>query len=125
MINDKLIDVFLQNAEQEDLIKGIKEILNHFKIDSEYRYEELVNNIVNIIGGDKLTTIVDIDIERIKADISIITYDSEKIDKDSIEIVTVDNIANTVKILFKREGNDYKTSTMVEYTNYLKKVKEN
>ena len=43
MINDKLIDVFLQNAEQEDLIRGIKEILNHFKIDSEYRYEELVN----------------------------------------------------------------------------------
>ena len=38
MINDKLIDVFLQNAEQENLIRGIKEILNHFKIDSEYRY---------------------------------------------------------------------------------------
>ena len=53
MINDKLIDVFLQNAEQEDLIKGIKEILNHFKLENEYRYEQLVNNLVNIIGGDK------------------------------------------------------------------------
>ena len=123
MINDKLIDAFLKNAKQDDLIKGIKEILNHFKLESEYRYEQLANNIINIIGGDKLITINDIDIELIKADISIITYESEKIDKDSIEMITVDNIANTVKILFKREGNDYKTSTMVEYTNYLKKVK--
>ena len=125
MINDKLIDAFLKNAKQDDLIKGIKQILNHFKLESEYRYEQLANNIINIIGGDKLITINDIDIELIKADIASITYESEKIDKDSIEITTVDNIANTVKILFKREGNDYKTSTMVEYTNYLKKVKEN
>ena len=49
MINDKLIDVFLQHAEQNDLIRGIKEIFNHLKIDSEYRYEEMVNNIINII----------------------------------------------------------------------------
>lgn len=125
MVNKKLIDVFLQNAEQEDLIRGIEEILNHFKLESEYQYERLANNIINIIGGDKLITINDIDIELIKADIASITYESEKIDKDSIELVTVDNIANTVKILFKREGNDYKTNTMVEYTNYLKKVKEN
>ena len=125
MINDKLIDAFLKNAKQDDLIKGIKQILNHFKLESEYRYEQLANNIINIIGGDKLITINDIDAELIKADIASITYESENIDKDSIELVTVDNISNTVKILFKREGNDYKTSTMVEYTNYLKKVKEN
>ena len=62
MINDKLIDVFLQHAEQNDLIRGIKEIFNHLRIDSEYRYEEMVNNIINIIGGDKLITIEDIDI---------------------------------------------------------------
>lgn len=123
MINDKLIDAFLKNAKQDDLIKGIKQILNHFKLESEYRYEQLANNIINIIGGDKLITINDIDIELIKADIASITYDGEKIDKDSIEMVTVDNISNTVKILFKREGNDYKTNTVVEYTNYLKKVK--
>ena len=123
MINDKLIDAFLKNAKQDDLIKGIKQILNHFKLENEYQYEQLANNIINIIGGDKLITINDIDIELIKADIASITYESEKIDKDSIELVTVDNIANTVKILFKREDNDYKTSTTVEYTNYLKKVK--
>lgn len=123
MINDKLIDAFLKNAKQDDLIKGIKQILNHFKLESEYRYEQLANNIINIIGGDKLITINDIDIELIKVDIASITYDSEKIDKDSIELVTVDNIDNTVKILFKREGNDYKNNTIVEYTNYLKKVK--
>ena len=125
MINDKLIDVFLQHAEQNNLIRGIKEIIKHFKIENEYQYEQLVNNLVNIIGGDKLITINDIDIELIKANISTITYESEKIDKDSIEITTVDNIANTVKILFKREGNDYKTNAITEYTDYLKKVKEN
>ena len=125
MINDKLIDVFLQNAEQENLIKGIKEILKHFKIENEYRYEQLVNNLVNIIGGDKLTTVDDIDIELIKANINNFTYKSEEIDKDSIEISDIDNIEKTVRVLFKRGDNDYKSNERTEYTDYLKKVKEN
>ena len=125
MINDKLIDVFLQNAEQEDLIRGIKEILNHFKIDSEYRYEELVNNIVNIIGGDKLLTIEDIDINLVKDNVDNFTYKSEEVDRESIEISNIDNIDNTIKITYKREGNDYKNNDRIKYTDYLKKVKEN
>ena len=125
MINDKLIDVFLQNAEQEDLIRGIKEILNHFKIDSEYRYEELVNNIVNIIGGDKLTTIEDIDINLIKDNMDDVIYKPEEVDKDSIEISNIDNIGKTVKITYKRNDNDYQTCNTIDYIDYLKKVKEN
>ena len=125
MINDKLIDVFLQNAEKEDLIRGIKEILNHFKIDSEYRYEELVNNIVNIIGGDKLPTIEDIDINLVKDNVDNFTYKSEEVDRESIEISNIDNIDNTIKIVYKREGNDYKNNDRIKYTDYLKKVKEN
>ena len=125
MINDKLIDVFLQNAEQKDLIRGIKEILNHFKIDSEYRYEELVNNIVNIIGGDKLPTIEDIDINLVKDNVDNFTYKSEEVDRESIEISNIDNIDNTIKIVYKREGNDYKNNDRIKYTDYLKKVKEN
>lgn len=123
MINDKLIDVFLQNAEQEDLIRGIKEILNHFKIDSEYRYEELVNNIINIIGGDKLPTINDIDINLVKDNVDNFTYKSEEVDRESIEISNIDNIDNTIKIVYKREGNDYKNNDRIKYTDYLKKVK--
>ena len=125
MINNKLIDVFLQNAEKENLIKGIKQILNHFKLENEYRFEEIVNNIVNIIAGDKLVTIEDIDIDLIKDTMDKITYRSEEIDNDSIEIVTVDNIYNTVKILYKRQSNDYKSNEIFEYADYLKKVKEN
>ena len=125
MINDKLINVFLQHAEQKDLIRGIKEILNHFKLENEYRYEQLVNNLVNIIGGDKLITIDDIDIELVKADISSFTYKSEEVDKDSIEISDIDNINKTIKILYKRKNEDYKNNSIAEYTNYLKKVKEN
>ena len=125
MINNKLIDVFLQYAEKEDLIRGIKEILNHFKIDSEYRYEELVNNIVNIIGGDKLLTIEDIDINLVKDNVDNFTYKSEEVDRESIEISNIDNIDNTIKIVYKREGNDYKNNDRIKYTDYLKKVKEN
>lgn len=123
MINDKLINVFLQCAEQKDLIRGIKEILNHFKLENEYRYEQLVNNVVNIIGGDKLITVDDIDIELVKVDISNFTYKADEIDKDSIEISDIDNINNTIKILYKRKNEDYKNNTVTEYTNYLKKVK--
>ena len=125
MINDKLIDVFLQNAEQEDLIRGIKEILNHFKIESEYRYEELVNNIVNIIGGDKLPTIEDIDINLIKDNVDNFTYQSEEVDRESIEISNIDNIDNTIKIVYKRKDNDYNNNDRIKYTDYLKTVKEN
>lgn len=124
MINDKLIDIFLQCAEQKDLIKAIKEIFNHFKIDSEYRYEEMVNNIINIIGGDKLITIEDIDINLIKDNIETVTYRLEEVDKDSIEISDIDNIDRTVKFVYKRKGNDYKNDDRVEYTNYLKKLKK-
>ena len=125
MINDKLIDAFLKNAEQENLIRGIKEIFNHFKLENEYRSEELVNNIINIIGGDTLITIEDIDINLIKDNIDNIIYKPEEVDKDSIEISNIDNINNTVKILYKRKDNDYKNNSITEYTNYLKKVKEN
>lgn len=125
MINDKLIDVFLQNAEQEDLIRGIKEILNHLKIENSYNYEEILNNIVNIIGGDKLTTIEDIDIDLIKDNIYDVIYRPEEVDKDSIEISDINTIDNTVKIMYKREGNDYKNNDRIKYTDYLKMVKEN
>ena len=125
MINNKLIDVFLQNAEKENLIRGIKEFFNHLRIDSEYRYEEMVNNIINIIGGDKLITIEDIDINLIKTNIETVTYRSEEVDKDSIEISDIDNVDRTVKFVYKRKGNDYKNNDRLDYTNYLKKVKEN
>lgn len=125
MINDKLIDVFLQNAEKEDLIRVIKQILNHFKIENKYQFEEIVNNIVNIIAGDKLVAIEDIDIDLIKDTMDKITYRPEEIDNDSIEISDIDNIDNTIKILYKRQGNDYKSNERFKYTDYLKKVKEN
>ena len=46
MINGKLIDTFLKNAGKNDLIRGIKQIFNY--LENDYRYEELVNNIINI-----------------------------------------------------------------------------
>lgn len=125
MINDKLIDVFLQCAEQKDLIKGIKQILNHFKLENEYQYEEIVDNLVNIIGGDKPITIDDIDIELIKSNINTFTYRSEEVNKESIKISDIDIINSTVKITYRRTTNDYDNYDRIKYINYLKKVKEN
>ena len=125
MINNKLIDVFLQCAEQKDLIKGIKQILNHFKLENEYQYEELVDNLVNIIGGDKPITIDDIDIELIKSNISKFTYKSEEVNKDSIKISDIDVINSTVKITYRRTTSDYDNYDRIKYIGYLKKVKEN
>ena len=125
MINDKLINVFLTCAERKDLIKAIKEIFNHFKLENEYQYEDLVNNVINIIGGDKLIAIDDIDIELVKANIGNITYRSEEINKDSIKIFDIDTIDNTVKIAYRRTTSDYDTYDRIKYINYLKKVKEN
>lgn len=127
MINDKLIDGFLKNAKQDDLIRGIKQILNHFKSENEYQYDETVNNIANIIGGDKLITINDIDINLLKDNIENFIYKSEEVNKDSIEILDVDNIDKTVKISYKRnrEGNYYMNKDKIGYIDYLKKVKEN
>lgn len=123
MINNKLIDTFLKNASKNDLIRGIKQIFNY--LENDYRYEELVNNIINIIGGDELTTIDDIDLDLIKANIDKLLYKSEEINKDSIEICNIDNIGKTVKITYKRNDNDYQTCNTIDYMDYLKKVKEN
>ncbi len=123
MINEKLINVFLTNASKDDLITGIKAVLNHFKIDSEYEYESLVNNIVNIIGGDKLTTIENIDIDLLKEHIGDHIYKAEEIDKDSIEVTNVDVIDETISIYYTRTGNSYSNRDKINYTNYLKKVK--
>ena len=123
MINDKLIDTFLKNASKNDLIRGIKQVFNY--LENDYRYEELVNNIINIIGGDTLTTIDDIDLELIKANIDKLLYKAEEINKDSIEISNIDNIGKTVKITYKRNDNDYQTCNSIDYIDYLKKVKEN
>ena len=123
MINDKLIDTFLKNASKNDLIRGIKQVFNY--LENDYRYEELVNNIINIIGGDTLTTIDDIDLELIKANIDKLLYKAEEINKDSIEISNIDNIGKTVKITYKRNDNDYQTCNTIDYMDYLKKVKEN
>ena len=123
MINGKLIDTFLKNAGKNDLIRGIKQIFNY--LENDYRYEELVNNIINIIGGDTLTTIDDIDLELIKANIDKLLYKSKEIDKDSIEISNIDNIGKTVKITYKSNGNDYQNCDCINYIDYLKKVKEN
>lgn len=125
MINDKLIDVFLQNAAKDDLIRGIKEILIHFELENGYKYEELVNNLINIIGGDKLTTIDDIDIELIKSNISRFTYNPEEVNKDSIKISDIDVIDCTVKISYRRINSDYNDYDRIKYIDYLKKVKEN
>ena len=123
MINNKLIDGFLQNAKQYNLIRGIKEILIHFKLEKEYQYEELVNNLVNIIGGDKLTTIDDIDIELIKSNISRFTYNPEEVNKDSIKLSDIDVIDGTVKITYRRTTNNYNDYERIKYIDYLKKVK--
>ena len=85
MINEKLINMFLQNVEQEDLIRGVKELLNHLKIQSNYAFEKQVNNFINIVGGDKPISINDIDIELIKSNIDKFVYKSEGINKDSIK----------------------------------------
>ena len=123
MINDKLIDTFLKNAGKNDLIRGVKQFFKY--LENDYRYEELVNNIINIIGGDELTTIDDIDLDLIKANIDKLLYRTEEINKDSIKICSIDNIGKTVKISYTRNNNDYQTCNSIDYIDYLKKVKEN
>ena len=125
MINEKLIDAFLQNSEQEDLIRGIKQVFNHIKLENEYNYEELINNIINIIGGDKFPTIDDIDINLIKDNIDKISYRSEEIDIDSIELSDINIINNTIKLTYKRKTNNYNNYDRIKYIDYLKRVKEN
>ena len=62
MINEKLIDSFLKNVEKECLIRGMKEIFNHLKIQSSYEYDNLIYDNIDIIGFYKLITIDEIDI---------------------------------------------------------------
>ena len=125
MVNKKLIDVFLANATKEALIKGINALIIHLKLDSEYEYETRVNTLIDIIGGDKLPTIEDIDINFIKENIETCIYKGEEINKDSIEIKNIDYIDKAIKITYTRNGSTYNNSDKLPYIDYLKKVKEN
>lgn len=123
MINEKLIDSFLKNVEKECLIRGMKEIFNHLKIQSSYEYDNLIYNIIDIIGGCKLITIDDIDIEALKSDIESFVYKSDEVDKDSIKIINIDNINHTLVIEYKRNNVSYKNSDIAQYDKYLKNIK--
>lgn len=125
MVNKKLIDVFLTHAGKDDLIRGINAIFNHFKIESEYKYEERVNTFINIVGGDKLSTIENIDIELLKENIGNHIYKAEEINKDSIKLLDIDPIDNLIKVSFTRNNDDYARSELIRCDDYLKIVKEN
>lgn len=125
MINEKLINMFLQNVEQEDLIRGVKELLNHLKIQSNYAFEKQVNNFINIVGGDKPITAKDIDIELIKANIDKFVYKSEGINKDSIKLSNIDTIDNSFEIVYKRNEDNYNSTFTIDYDSYVETVKEN
>lgn len=123
MVNKKLIDVFLANATKDDLIRGINAILNHFKIESEYQYEERVNTFVNIVGGDKISSIEDIDIDLLKENIGNHVYKAEEINKDSIKILDIDPIDKLIKVSFTRNNDDYARSELIRCDDFLKTVK--
>lgn len=125
MINEKLIDMFLQNVEQEDLIRGVKELLNHLKIQSSYTFEKQVNNFINIVGGDKPISIDNIDIEFIKSNIDKFVYKSEGINKDSIKLSNIDTIDNSFEIVYKRNEDNYNSTFTIDYDSYVETVKEN
>lgn len=125
MINEKLINMFLQNVEQEDLIRGVKELLNHLKIQSSYTFEKQVNNFINIVGGDKPISINDIDIEFIKSNIDKFVYKSEGINKDSIKLSNIDTIDNSFEIVYKRNEDNYNSTFTIDYDSYVETVKEN
>lgn len=123
MINEKLIDSFLKNVEKECLIRGMKEIFNHLKIQSSYEYDNLIYNIIDIIGGCKLITIDDIDIEAVKSDIESFIYKPEEVDKDSIKIANVNNINHTLVINYNRKDVQYANTDVVVCDKYMKNIK--
>lgn len=123
MINKKLIDVFLTNATKDDLIRGINAILTHFKLESEYQYEERINTFVNIVGGDKPLSIEDIDMDLLKENIGNHIYKSEEINKDSIKILDIDPIDKLINISFIRNNDDYARNELIKCDDCLKTVK--
>lgn len=123
MVNKKLINVFLTHASKEDLIKGINAILTHFKLESEYQYEERINTFVNIVGGDKPLSIDDIDINLLKENIGNHIYKSEEINKDSIKILDIDPIDKLINISFIRNNDDYARNELIKCDDCLKTVK--
>lgn len=123
MVNKKLIDVFLTNAGKDYLIRGINAILTHFKLESEYQYEERINTFVNIVGGDKPLSIEDIDIDLLKENIGNHVYKAEEINKDSIKVLDIDPIDRLIKVSFTRNNDDYARSELIKCDDFLKTVK--
>ena len=116
-----LVNAYFNTLTKEQLVKLMPYILKHISNDSDYEYERKLNNIIAITEGRNIPTISDIIISSIKENIKDFIYNSDVVIIDSIEIIDVDPIDNTVTIKYKRTDYDYDNTVKVDYTEYLKK----
>lgn len=116
-----LTNNYFNNITKEQFVKLMPYILKHISNNSDYEYERKLNNIIAIIEGCNIPTISDIDINAIKKDIKNLIYDSNAVIIDTIEIIDIDLIDNTITVKYKRTDYDYDNTAKVDYTDYLKK----
>lgn len=116
-----LINNYFNNITKEQFVKLMPYILKHISNGSDYEYERKLNNIISIIEGRNIPTISDIVVSTIKENIKDFIYNSDVVIVDTIEVIDVDPIDNTVTIKYKRTDYDYDNTAKVDYTDYLKK----
>ena len=116
-----LIDTYFNSITKEQFVKLMPYILKHISNDSDYEYERKLNNIIAITEGRNIPTISDIVINAIKENVKDFIYNSDVVIIDSIEVIDIDPIDNTVTIKYKRTDYDYYNTDKIDYTDYLKK----
>lgn len=116
-----LIDLYFKSITKEKFVKLMPYILKHISNDSDYEYERKLNNIITIIEGHDIPTTSDIDIDAIKSNIKDLIYNGDKVITDTIEIIDIDPIDNSIIIKYKRTDYNYDSTAKIDYTEYLKK----
>lgn len=99
--NKNVLRILINNSNKDSLLNFAEAVINH---EEEYDYKgNRVNNIINIIAGEKVKDIYDINMDVVIDNHTDWLFEKNNwhIIKDSIKPVKVDNISGEVTISYE------------------------
>ena len=123
MINKNLLKAFLQSSTKEQLIKGIEEIIACFEA-REYDADKYINNLINVMSGDEPTIDKRLVLDILANNPTILVYEDEKLDVNSLRITYFNKITGQVTVNYKKVDGKYNSASVLDADYILEKAKE-
>jgi hypothetical protein len=123
MINKKLLKAFLQGSTKEQLIKGLEEVIACFEA-REYDAGKYIDNLINVISGDEPTIDKRLVLDILANNPTILVYEDEKLDVNSLRITYFNKITGQVTVNYKKVDGTYNSTSVLDVDYILEKGKK-